>query len=62
MNFARASCKFGRVTCSPDRGRGYVGRPEEGDGVVEREFGDGKVGREDERAESGNSWNEELVG
>ena len=39
-----------------------MGRREEGDGVVEREFSDGKVGREDERAESGNSWNEELAG
>ena len=34
----RASCRFGRVTGSPDRGRGYVGRWEKGDGVMEREL------------------------
>ena len=38
VNFARASCGFGRVTGSPDRGRGYVGRWEKGDGVTEREL------------------------
>ena len=58
VNFVRASCEFGRVTGSPDRGRGYVGRREEGDGVAEREFSDRKVGREDEPTERGNLQNE----
>ena len=57
----RASCEFCRVTGSLDRERGYVGRREEGDGVAESAFGDGKVGREANLRKRVNSRNEELA-